>query len=109
MPYSNTHKNARISPKKVKLVVDMIRGKPLGQALSMLEQSKKRAAVMVKASLLAARANADQAEADVRKLIVSDARVDKGVVLKRIQPKDRGRGFAILKRCSHITVAVDVK
>lgn len=86
----------------------MIRGKPFAEALMILETSKKRAAVFVRRALLAARANADQAEADVRNLFVCDARADAGPVMKRWQPKDRGRAFPIRKRTSHIRVSVDV-
>lgn len=109
MPYTNIHRNARISPKKVKLVVDAIRGKPLADAMAILDLSKKRASVFVRQALLAARANADQAEVDTRRLVVTDARVDHAVTLKRWQQKDRGRAHPIHKRCSHITVSVDVK
>ena len=52
-------------------------------------------------------ANADQAEANLRGLVVTDARVDAGPTIKRFQPKDRGRAHPILKRTSHLTVAVD--
>ena len=89
--------------------MDLVRGKTLAEALAILDLSKQRGAVLVKQALLAARANADQAEADVRRLVVSDARVDKGVMLKRFQQKDRGRAHPILKRFSHITVSVDAK
>jgi len=65
------------------------------------------AAMLVKNALVAAYHNADQAEANVRNLVVSDARVDAGPTIKRFQPKDRGRSHKILKRTSHITVSVD--
>ena len=109
MPYSNTHRGARISPTKVKPIVDLIRGRKVDDALTQLQMSKRRGAVLVKTALNAAVANADQAEVDVRRLVVSDARVDSGPTMKRFQPKDRGRAHKILKRTSHITVAVDVK
>ncbi|MEM8737638.1 MAG: 50S ribosomal protein L22 [Planctomycetota bacterium] len=107
MPYTNTHRMARISPQKVRLVVDLIRGKDYADALTTLELSKLRAAVLVKNALLAAYNNADQAEANTRNLKVSEARVDAGPTIKRFQPKDRGRAHPILKRTSHITVTVD--
>lgn len=109
MAFSNVHRGARISPKKVKPVVDLIRGKSIVEADTLLRLSKKRAAVFVRAALTAARASADQAEADVRRLVVTDARVDSGPTMKRFQPKDRGRAHKILKRTSHITVAVAAK
>ena len=107
MAYTNVHRMARISPQKARLVVDLIRGKSYADALNTLELSKLRAAVLVKNALLAAYANADQAEANVRRLKVTDARVDAGPTIKRFQPKDRGRSHKILKRTSHITVSVD--
>ena len=109
MPFTNTHRTARISPLKVRPVANMIRNKPYAQALDILEQSPRRAAVFLKDALRAAIANADQAEAPIRRLIVSEARVDSGPTIKRFQPKDRGRAHPIKKRTSHITVSVDVK
>jgi len=107
MAYTNTHRGARISPLKARPVTDLIRGKSVDEALTLLEVSKKRAAVFVKNALLAAQNNADQAEVDTRRLVVTDARVDAGPTMKRWQPKDRGRAHPILKRTSHITVSVD--
>ena len=109
MAFSSTYKFARISPRKARLLVDMIRGKQVDQAMTALEFSAKRAAIMVRKTLAAAVANADQAEADVRNLVVTEARVDEGPTMKRWQPKDRGRAHPILKRTSHIVVAVDEK
>jgi len=109
MAYTNVHRGARISPTKVRPVIDLIRGKRIDEAMTILQMSKRRAAVMIYNSLKAAQANAEEAEADVRRLYVSDARVDSGPTIKRFQPKDRGRAHAILKRTSHITVAVDEK
>ena len=107
MAYSNTHWGAKISPTKVGPVVDLIRGKKADQALAILGLSKRRAAVFIRTALRAAIANADQAEVDVRGLVVTDARVDRGPIMKRWQPKDRGRAHPIWKRTSHITIAVD--
>lgn len=108
MPFENVHRGARISPTKVRPVADLIRGKPLAEAMMILQTSKKRAAVFLRQALLAAQSNADQGEADVRRLFVSDARADSGPTVNRWRPKDRGRAFPIRKRTSHITVAVDV-
>ena len=107
MAYQAIHYGARISPTKVRPVINMIRGKNLEQAVSLLALSKKRAARYILVVLNSARANADQAEADVRKLVVSTAFVDGGPTMKRFQPKDRGRAHPILKRFSHIIVVVD--
>ncbi len=109
MPYANTHRGARISPTKVRVVAQLIQGKPVDEAMAILGMSKRRGAAFIKQSLDVAIANADQAEADVRRLIVTEARIDQGPTIKRWQPKDRGRAHPIMKRTSHITVAVDVK
>jgi len=109
MAYTNTHKAARIAPRKARLIADMIRHKPIGQAQTALEMSKRRGAVLMNQALKAAIANADQDEANVRRLIVTDARVDEGPTIKRFQPKDRGRAHPILKRTSHLIVSVDEK
>ncbi len=107
MPYSNVHRGVRMSPKKVQPVIALIRGKRVDEATTLMRLSKKRAAVFILQSILAARANAEHAEVDVRRLVIVDARVDSGPTMKRFQPKDRGRSHKILKRSSHITVAVE--
>lgn len=109
MAYTSKYRMARISPTKARLVMDLIKGKPVDEATIILQMSKRRGAVMIKGVLDAAIANADQAEANVRRLVVTDARVDSGPTMKRFQPKDRGRAHQILKRTSHLTVGVDVK
>ncbi len=97
----------RSSPQKARLVIDMIRGHRVDDALSMLEFSPKRAAVMARKALDAAIADAEGADADVSRLIVSEAKVDAGMIIKRFQPKDRGRAHPIQKKTSHITVSVE--
>jgi large subunit ribosomal protein L22 len=97
----------RSSPQKARLVIDMIRGHSVDDALSMLEFSPKRAAVMARKALDAAIADAEGADADVSRLVVSEAKVDGGMIIKRFQPKDRGRAHPIQKKTSHITVSVE--
>jgi len=109
MAYTNIHRGARISPKKVQPILHQIRNKRIDEAVVLMSLSKRRGAVFIKQALLAAKANADHAEVDVRKLVVTEARVDSGPTMKRFQPKDRGRAHQILKRSSHITISVDVK
>ena len=98
---------ARMSARKVRLIVDMIRGLGVQKALNVLKFTPNRAAGMISKTLTSAIANANEAEADVDALFVAEARVDDGPVMKRWQPKDRGRAHAILKRTSHIVVVVD--
>ena len=107
MPYTNVHRVARISPTKARPVANLIKGKSAAEAQVILAMSKKRAAVFLAKGLDAAMANADQAEANVRRLVVTEVRVDSGPTLKRFQPKDRGRAHPILKRTSHLTISVD--
>jgi large subunit ribosomal protein L22 len=107
MPYVAKHRFARIAPRKAQLVADLIRGLPADNALSELELSKKRAAWYFKAVLKSAIANAEEAEADPQRLFVSESRVDQGPVMKRWQPKDRGRAHKILKRTSHLYLTLD--
>lgn len=113
MAYSNTHRGARISPTKARPVANMIAGKSVFDAMNILTLSKKRAAVMLKNCLQAARSNAQErdgmSDRQALALIVTEARVDSGSTMKRFQPKDRGRAHSILKRTSHITVTVDDK
>jgi len=104
--FDATHRWARISARKVRLVADLIRDEDIDSALSALRFSKKRAAVFVRKALDAAIASAEENDADVTKLIVSVSKVDEGPTMKRFQPKDRGRAHPIMKRSSHITVAV---
>lgn len=107
MAWQATHKYARISPRKVGLIVDLIRGRGVQDALNVLKFSPQRAAVMVSKVLTSAVANANEGEADVETLIVQKAFVGQGPTIKRWRPKDRGRAHPINKRTSHITVVVE--
>ena len=107
MAWYAKHRYARISPRKARLIVDMIRGRGVQDALNVLKFSPHRAAVMISRVLSSAIANADEAEADVEKLYVADACIDEGPTIKRFRPKDRGRAHSILKRTSHIRVGVE--
>jgi large subunit ribosomal protein L22 len=107
MAWSAIHKYARISPRKVRLIADLIRGRGVQDALNLLKFSPNRAAVMVSKVLTSAIANANEAEANVEDLVVDRAFVDEGPTIKRFQPKDRGRANPIMKRTSHITIVVE--
>ncbi len=100
------HRFARIAPRKARLIIDLIRGMPCSTAMDALRFNPKRASVLVGTVLKSAMANANEQEADMSKLYVSEARVDEGPVMKRWQPKDRGRAHPILKRTSHLIVRV---
>lgn len=101
--------NHRGSPRKAKLLVDMIRGKKATAADNMLTFTTKRAAVNVKKCLMAAIADAQSFGGDLDTLYVLESRCDDGPRIKRFQPKDRGRAHPIIKRMSNITVSVGVK
>jgi large subunit ribosomal protein L22 len=100
-------KHHRGSPRKAKLVVDLIRGKKVDTALNLLTFTTKRAAVDVKRALTAALAEAAEFEADEKKLYVVESTVHGGPHTKRFQPKDRGRAHPILVRSSHITIGLE--
>jgi len=107
MAWNAKHKYARISPRKVRLIADLIRGRNVQDALNILKFTPNRAAGMVSKVLTSAIANANEAEADVEDLVVDRAFVDEGPTIKRWRPKDRGRANPIMKRTSHITVVVE--
>lgn len=99
--------NIRISPRKVRIVVDLIRGKDVGEALAILRNTPKRASKVVEKTLLSAMANAENNhDMNVDQLYVSTVFVDAGPTLKRIHPRSRGQAFSIFKRTSKLTVKV---
>lgn len=100
----------RISPRKVRIVIDLIRGKQIGEAFAILKYTPKVASEVVEKVLKSAVANAEHNfSMDVDKLYVAAAYVDQGPTLKRIHPRSRGQAFSILKRSSHVTVVVKEK
>ena len=107
MAFTSKWRFARISARKARLLTDLIRNKPVGAALDLLKFNKKRGAIMVAKVLHSAIANADAQEADVENLFVSKSFCDDGPIMKRFQPKDRGKSFSIFKRMCHITVVVE--
>ena len=107
MAYQAIHRFARIAPRKARLIAAMIRGQRIDDAMTSLEFSKKRAAWYFKAVLKSAIANAEEQEADVPSLYISESRVDEGPTMKRWRPKDRGRAHPIKKRTSHLHVSLD--
>ena len=97
----------RISPQKLNLVAQLIRGKKVASALADLEFSRKRIARDVRKCLQSAIANAENNhELDIDDLVVSQAHVGKGLVIKRFHPRGRGRAGKIMKPFSHLTIVV---
>lgn len=103
-------KYIRIAPRKVRLVVDLIRGKRVGEALAILKFTPRGASPVVEKVLRSAVANAENNHnLDVDSLIVEEIFVDQGPTLKRFHPRAQGRAYSIFKRTSHITVVVAEK
>ncbi|MDQ0247645.1 large subunit ribosomal protein L22 [Bacillus fengqiuensis] len=103
-------RTVRIAPRKVRLVVDLIRGKQVGEAVSVLRLTNKAASPVVEKVLKSAIANAEHNyEMDVNSLVVTEAYVDEGPTLKRFRPRAMGRASQINKRTSHITIVVSEK
>ncbi len=103
-------KSVRIAPRKVRLVVDLIRGKDVGQAISILRHTQRGASPVVEKVLNSAIANAEHNyELDPENLIISEIYVGEGATLKRFRPRAQGRASSINKRTSHITVVVTEK
>lgn len=100
-------KYLRISPRKVKIVLDLIRGKDVGVAAGILMQTPKAASEPVLKLLRSAAANAENNhQMDPEKLYVSSCFANPGPVLKRIQPRAHGRAYRINKRTSHVTIVL---
>ena len=103
-------KFVRIAPRKVRIVIDLIRGKDIADAYAILKFTPKRGAGIIEKVLKSAVANAENNfDMDSANLYVAACYVDQGPTLKRIQPRSRGQAFSILKRSSHITVIVKEK
>ncbi|MFH1844821.1 MAG: 50S ribosomal protein L22 [bacterium] len=101
----------RISPRKTRQVADLVRGKSVEQALSILALTPKKASPILKKAILSAVANArfmneGDVELDDGSLFIKEIKIDEGPTMKRIRPRAQGRAFRILKRMSHIQVTV---
>ncbi|MBX3411786.1 MAG: 50S ribosomal protein L22 [Pirellulales bacterium] len=107
MAYTATYRFARMSARKVRPLADLIRGKHADEALDLLRYQPQRGARLVEKVLKSALGNAEDRRAqNVNNLIVTDARVDGGPMLKRVRPRARGMAFLIKKRSCHIRVSV---
>lgn len=107
MAYEAVHRFARVSPQKVRLMADLIRGAYADDALDILKYQPQRGARVLEKVLRSALANAeDRREANLNALTVVDVRVDVGPMVKRMRPKARGMSAIIKKRTSHVRVAL---
>ncbi|KKR70213.1 MAG: 50S ribosomal protein L22 [Candidatus Nomurabacteria bacterium GW2011_GWB1_40_7] len=99
-------KNYRQSPRKVRLVAGLVKGKSVAEAIAELDFLAKRAGLPIKKLLLSAVANAKQMGIDADNLFIKELRVDKGIVMKRMMPAAMGTGHRINKRTSHLTLVL---
>ena len=103
-------KHVRISPYKVRIVLDIIRGKGYREAVAILENTPKSASEPIKKVLMSAGANAENnLGLSKDNLFVAACYADQGPTLKRVMPRAQGRAFRILKRTSHITIVLDAR
>ncbi|MBQ1508925.1 MAG: 50S ribosomal protein L22 [Erysipelotrichaceae bacterium] len=110
MEVKATAKTVRIAPRKVRLVIDLIRGKDCKEALGILELTPNHAAEAVKKVVKSAMANATHNhQLDEEKLYIKECYANEGITIKRWMPRAKGSASQILKRTSHITVVVDEK
>ncbi|MDU2065025.1 MAG: 50S ribosomal protein L22 [Sporomusaceae bacterium] len=100
-------KHIRIAPRKVRIVIDLIRGKNVGEAFAILKHVPKVGSEVIEKVLKSAVANAEHnCDMNADNLYVAEAFVDQGPTLKRIHPRSRGQAFKILKRTSHVSIVV---
>lgn len=102
-------KNYRQSPRKVRLIADLVRGKSVTNALETLKFVNKRASEPFAKLIRSAQANAKSQGVDLSSLVVKTITVDKGTVLKRFMPRARGTAARINKRSSHLNVELGTK
>jgi len=109
MPFQAKHRFARISPRKARLLMDLVRGRDVDDAINLLRFRKQRVSGMIEKVIRSAVANASEQEVSPSRntLFVAQAWVDPGPVIKRFQPKDRGKAYSIKKRTSHLVVTID--
>lgn len=104
-------RHVRMSPRKMRIVANLVRGQRVDSAMAMLKHTPKKAAQVIRKVLLSAVANAENnlGAADVDALIVRACTIDGGAILKRWMPRAMGRANRIQRRTSHVTVIVDDK
>ncbi len=96
----------RIAPRKVKIVLDLIRNQPVDKAMAILKHTPKAACEVLEKLLKSAIANAENKDMDTTKLYIAACSVDQGPTLKRIRPMSKGRAYRINKKTSHITLVL---
>lgn len=100
-------KTVRVTPRKARLVMDLIRGKNVGEAVSILRLTPKGVTVILEKILKSATANAvNTKKMDQKRLYIKEGYVDDGITIKRMLPRAKGSGSALLKRTSNITIVL---
>ncbi len=113
MAFQSTHKYARISPRKVRPLADMVRGKFVDEALDILRYQPQRGARMLEKVIRTALANAQDPDQNPGRIVgegdlfISEACIDGGPMFKRMRPRARGMAFVIKKRMSHIRAKIE--
>jgi large subunit ribosomal protein L22 len=110
--WTASHRYAPMAPRKLRLIAGLVRGRRLQDALDVLKFTHQRGARMFEGVLRSALANADEQEADVERLYVSETAVNEAGIrqgTKRWRPKDRGRTVPVTRLCSHILVSLDTE
>ncbi len=102
-------KNHRQTPRKTRLVADLVRGKSVSNALDMLSFTDKKSAIAIKTLIESAVANAKQAGVDTAKLFIKELRVDEGLKMNRWRPRERGRAAPFRRRTSKISLILGEK
>ena len=100
-------RTVRMSPRKMRVVANLVRGKRVGEAMALLKLMPKKGAVVIRKLLISAIANAEQkGDVDVDALLIRDCNVDNGPIIKSWMPRSMGRANRIQSRTSHVTVTV---
>jgi large subunit ribosomal protein L22 len=100
-------RHVRMSPRKMRVVANLVRGKRVGEAMSLLKHMPKKGAFVIRKLLISAVANAEhKGDVDVDNLLIRNCDVDNGPILKRWMPRSMGRANRIQRRTSHVTVVV---
>jgi large subunit ribosomal protein L22 len=113
MAFVSTHKYARISPRKVRPLADLVRGKFVDDALDILKYQPQRGARMLERVIRTAMANAQDPDQNPGRIVeegslyIAEVRVDGGPMFKRVRPRARGMSFMVKKRMSHIHVGIE--
>jgi large subunit ribosomal protein L22 len=103
--FKASHRYARIAPRKARRIMDLVRGRDVDDAITQLRFAKQRASGMIEKVIRSAVANANEQEVPTRNtLFIEKAWVDPGPIIKRFQPKDRGKAYPIQKKTSHLVV-----